>query len=65
MRELRYTEHISDYLVKLRDLNRQVRLAGQVFRDQVKSQMRSEIVDMMYTIGSLPMEDDEFFEFWN
>jgi hypothetical protein len=60
MRELRYKGHSSDYLVKLQDLNRQVGSAGQVFRDQVKSQMLSEIVDIIYTMGPLPMEDDEF-----
>jgi hypothetical protein len=52
--------HIPDYLVKLKDLNRKVKSAGQVFRDQVKSQMPSEVVDMINTLGPIPMEDDEF-----
>jgi hypothetical protein len=60
LRDLKYKGHVSDYLVKLKDLNRKVESAGQVFRDQVKSQMRSEIVNMMYTIGPILMEDKEF-----
>jgi hypothetical protein len=60
LRGLKYKGHISDYLVKLKDLNRKVESAGEVFRDQVKSQMPSEIVDMMYTIGPIPLEDEEF-----
>jgi hypothetical protein len=60
LRELKYKGHISDYLVKLKDLNGNVESAGQVFRDQVKSQMPSEIVDIMYTISPIPMEDKEF-----
>jgi hypothetical protein len=33
MRSLKYMGHISDYLVKLRDLNRRVKSTGQIFRD--------------------------------
>jgi hypothetical protein len=60
LRELNYKGHISDYLVKLNDLNRKVESTGQVCRVQVKLQMPSEIVDMMYIIGPIPMEDQEF-----
>jgi hypothetical protein len=60
MRSLKYKGHISDYLVKLRDLNRRVECTGQIFRDQITDQMPSEIVDMMYTMGPIPMEDEEF-----
>jgi hypothetical protein len=60
LRELKYKGHISDYLVKLKDLNRKVEVVVQVCWDQVKSQMPSEIVDMIYTIGPNPMEDAEF-----
>jgi hypothetical protein len=60
LRELKYKGHFSDYLVKLKDLNRKLESAGQVFRDQGQSQMPSEIVDMMYTIGPIPTEDEEF-----
>jgi hypothetical protein len=60
IRELKYKGHISDYLVKLRDLNCQVGSVGPVVRDKVKSQMPSDIIDMMYSIGPLPMDDNEF-----
>jgi hypothetical protein len=30
------------------------------FRDQITDQMPSEIMDMMYTIGPMPIEDEEF-----
>jgi hypothetical protein len=52
--------YIYDDLVTLRVLNRKVESGRQVFRDQVKSHMPSEIVDMIYTIGPMPMEDEEF-----
>jgi hypothetical protein len=58
--ELKYKGHISDYLVKLKDLNHKVESARQVFLYEVKSQIPSEIVDMMYTIGPFPIEDKEF-----
>jgi hypothetical protein len=60
IRHLRYKGDISDYLVKLRDLNRKVRLSGQYFRDVIQIQVLMEMVDMMFIFGELPEEDDEF-----
>jgi hypothetical protein len=62
MGEMNYTGHISNYLLKLRDLQHQLGSVAQVFWDQVKSQMPSDVIDMMFTIGPLPMEDDEFLQ---
>jgi hypothetical protein len=33
-----------------------------MFHDQVKSLRPSEIVDMMYTIGPIPMEDEKLLK---
>jgi hypothetical protein len=60
MRSLKYKGHISDYLIKLPDLNRRVEWAGQIFRAQITDQMPSKIVNMMYTIGPIPMEDKAY-----
>jgi hypothetical protein len=62
MRSLKYKGHISDYLVKLRDLNRRVECTGQKFMDQITDQICEEIVDMMYTIGPIPVEEEEFLQ---
>jgi hypothetical protein len=58
--EPKYEGHISDYVVTLRDLNHKVKSGRQVFRDQGKSHMPSEIVNMMYMIGPMPIEEEEF-----
>jgi hypothetical protein len=60
MRELRYNGHISDYLVKLQALYCRVKSLTQIFRDRVTSQMLTKIMDMMYTIGVIPMEDNNY-----
>jgi hypothetical protein len=58
--ELKYKCHISDYLVKLKDLICEVELAGYIFWKQANSQIPSEFMDMVYTIRPIPMKDDEF-----
>jgi hypothetical protein len=60
VRCLNYKADISEYRVNLRDLNRGVECTGQIFRDQITDQMPPEIMDMMYTIRPIPMEDKEF-----
>jgi hypothetical protein len=59
-RELKSYGHISDYLVKLKDINCKVEFPEQVFRDQVKFKMLLKIVYMMYMISPSPREDEEF-----
>jgi hypothetical protein len=52
--------NISDYLVTLNDLNGHVNASGQTFQDQGQSQIPNDIIDMMFTIGLIPMDDSEF-----
>jgi hypothetical protein len=37
-----------------------VNASGQTFRDQVRSQIPDDIIDMMFIIGPMPMDDSEF-----
>jgi uncharacterized protein YydD (DUF2326 family) len=60
MRDLRYKGDISDYLVTLKDLNRRVNASGHSFRNQVRSQIPDDSIDMMFTIGPMPMDNSEF-----
>jgi hypothetical protein len=62
IRSIKYTGHISNYLEQLTDLNSRVEYTGQSIRDQITDEMHSEIVDLMYTIELLPMEDEEFLQ---
>jgi hypothetical protein len=62
MRKLRYTGDVSDYLVNLRDLNKTVGSAGQAFRDQVEAQLPDDIINMMYMLGPIAEDDEDFFQ---
>jgi hypothetical protein len=62
MRSFQYKEHISNYFVKLRDLHRRVEWTAQIFSDQISTQMHSDIVDMMSTIGQIHIQVKEILQ---
>jgi hypothetical protein len=59
LRDLCYKCDISESLVILKDLNRHVNASGQTFRDQVQSQILDDIIDIMFTIGLMLIDDSE------
>jgi hypothetical protein len=62
LRKLHYTGDVSDYLVNLKDLNQVVAAADQAFRDQVEAPLPDDIITMMYMLGPIPEDDDDFLQ---
>jgi hypothetical protein len=65
LQKLYYTGDISEYVVNLRDLIQVIASAGQAFRDQVEAQPSDDIITMMYLLGRIPDDNDDFLQVVN
>jgi hypothetical protein len=62
LRKLPYTGDVADYLVNLIDLNQVVASAGQAFSDQVEAHLPDDIITMMYMLGPILDNDDDYLQ---
>ena len=63
MRELKYTDDISEYITKLQELNHSVGWSGVPFREHIKQTVPRKVIDLIYSQhGGVASTDEDFLQ---